>query len=358
MFRRSAYENTGPFDPEFSGVEDYDMWLRMAQYGKIANLPELLYLHREHPDSISSRNRYQLAGKVRKLWAKNGVRVAPGHFPPAYPRLLSYVVPTWNRPELLRRALKSLAVQTDRRFEVVVVNDGGQDVASIVHGCLKSLPHCSIETESNSGLAAARNHALQHCSSPLVCFLDDDDRVEPIHAELMIDAMANCSHGLVFGGFRYVRLRHTPLGLFSEQEGPEVHKGWNLEKMWVANYIPVGTYVVRKRLLDRLAPVFDPSLPVLEDWDMLLRLSAQATFGCIPYCVAEITESVDNRGGSRAPAVYRHDPQMLTRYDEVQAREALWKKYMESIYARYASPPDLNPNQLARKRHEYLGGAA
>ena len=94
--------------------------------------------------------------------------------------LLSVLIPTFNRAPLLRGALESLTTQCLPRdqFEVVVVDDGsGDNTRDIVTGFEASL--CiRYSYQQNSGLAAAKNHAVELAGAPLLLFMDDDDRAD------------------------------------------------------------------------------------------------------------------------------------------------------------------------------------
>lgn len=62
IFRRSAYDAVGGYRPEFYYSQDSDLWLRLAERHLIAYLPEVRYVHRKEPSSISgARRRYQSA---------------------------------------------------------------------------------------------------------------------------------------------------------------------------------------------------------------------------------------------------------------------------------------------------------
>jgi glycosyltransferase involved in cell wall biosynthesis len=91
--------------------------------------------------------------------------------------LLSAVVCTYNRAELLARVLESLCRQSLPReqFEVVVMNDGStDDTEDIVRSFEGKLPLRSL-FQRNAGLAAAKNHGLFASRGDFVLFLDDDD---------------------------------------------------------------------------------------------------------------------------------------------------------------------------------------
>lgn len=94
--------------------------------------------------------------------------------------LVSVVIPTHNRPELLREALASVAAQTFTDWEVVVVDDGSTppiDAAALetmVGGRLRLVRH-----EQPRGVAAARNSGFAAARGELIAQLDDDDRLAP-----------------------------------------------------------------------------------------------------------------------------------------------------------------------------------
>jgi glycosyltransferase involved in cell wall biosynthesis len=55
MFRRDAYERAGGYDARLRQMEDYDLWLRMAQYGRLLVTPEILVSYRVHGGQMSRK---------------------------------------------------------------------------------------------------------------------------------------------------------------------------------------------------------------------------------------------------------------------------------------------------------------
>lgn len=97
---------------------------------------------------------------------------------------VTIILPTYNRPDLMPRALASVATQTFGDFEVVIVNDGGQWVEGRLHSiCRRSV---RVLHRENGGPAAARNTALAVSDSEYVAYLDDDDEWESNHLESLI----------------------------------------------------------------------------------------------------------------------------------------------------------------------------
>lgn len=56
MIRTSALKNVGGYRPIYDGAEDYDLWLRMSEFGEISNLPETLTNYRQHSEQTSQQN--------------------------------------------------------------------------------------------------------------------------------------------------------------------------------------------------------------------------------------------------------------------------------------------------------------
>jgi glycosyltransferase involved in cell wall biosynthesis len=65
MFRRDTYLDAGEYRPQFRFAQDLDLWLRMAQRGRIAFVPEVLYEARFEPNAISGVHRDQQIESAR-----------------------------------------------------------------------------------------------------------------------------------------------------------------------------------------------------------------------------------------------------------------------------------------------------
>lgn len=94
---------------------------------------------------------------------------------------VSVIVPTYNRPDRLRTALASLGAQTYQDFEIIVVNDAGCEVGSVIDACADRHRIMTITHDRNRGLAAARNSGLRAAKGTYIAYLDDDDRYLPHH---------------------------------------------------------------------------------------------------------------------------------------------------------------------------------
>ncbi|HVS14436.1 MAG TPA: PIG-L family deacetylase [Thermoanaerobaculia bacterium] len=194
--------------------------------------------------------------------------------------LVSVVVRTRDRPELLREALASLAASRYRRLEVLVVNDGG--VTPEV-GATGELAVRVIDLSENRGRAAAANAGLDAARGEYVAFLDDDDLVGPEHYATLVDLVRAPG----------VRVAYTDaaVGVYRLEGGAgergSSERGWvcverrlpysrdfDPDVLLVDNYLPLHTLLVERALVERVGP-FDESLPFFEDWDWLIRLAQE-----------------------------------------------------------------------------------
>jgi glycosyltransferase involved in cell wall biosynthesis len=93
------------------------------------------------------------------------------------PLLISVVIPTFNRAELLKSALQSLAAQTleSSLYEVIVIDDGSTDATREICAGFQSRMALKYFRIENSGIAAAKNLGVFASGGPVLLFFDDDD---------------------------------------------------------------------------------------------------------------------------------------------------------------------------------------
>ncbi|MFB9903492.1 glycosyltransferase family 2 protein [Allokutzneria oryzae] len=186
--------------------------------------------------------------------------------------VVSVVIPTKNRPGPLASALESVAAQTltdpgsAHRIEVIVVNDGGTGVGDVVKE--SGLDNVKlIESPDSHGHSAARNTGIDAAEGQYIAFLDDDDLYLPEHLETALSTMRATGADLVYAHCRISDRRVEP-GEVPARTEHAFDVAYDSAMLLVCNYIPTSTIVCRN---DRAAR-FDPTIPVLVDWELLLRL--------------------------------------------------------------------------------------
>jgi len=99
-------------------------------------------------------------------------------------KLVSTIMPTFNRADTIKRAIRSVQAQTYTDWELIVVDDGSTDnTAARIEGCD---PRLKLIRQENRGTAGARNAGIRASSGSYIAFLDSDDEWLPHHLELCV----------------------------------------------------------------------------------------------------------------------------------------------------------------------------
>jgi predicted RNA-binding Zn-ribbon protein involved in translation (DUF1610 family) len=186
--------------------------------------------------------------------------------PIARPADVGVIVPTCDRPALLERALRSIALQTRRPEIVAVVNDGAADVSAVLNRFSSRLRIIALKTPAlYSGSSTARNVALNAIGTSLVAFLDDDNVmwhrwIE--HATQFFERDPALS--IVYGA----QLRDIEASMVDKQWFLEF---FDLERLRRSNFIDLN------QIMHRSTDVrFNPDLMRLIDWDYVLNLIGES----------------------------------------------------------------------------------
>ena len=352
MWRRALHEKYGHFDPRMRVAGDYDFWLRMAPYERFQHIPETLGLYLDSKASIEHAFAGTGAEESERARERNwpddwgqrppltgGYLVAAGEqngprsdsagareaVTDAGAPLVSVVMATKDRREMLACALASVTRQSYRHWEIVLVNDGGVDVEDIVEG-LGPVRVSYLQNAQSLGQAQARNMALQAASGDIVTFLDDDDLYLPNHLQTVVDAFGDQSCVFAYTDADLVQevIRHGERREIS-RSAPYRHAAWSRRRLHIDNYIPINTWAVRKACLDKVGG-FDESLACCEDWELLLRIARQYDFAHIVKTTvevrhrADVTDNVTRQRLGETEAVYRI---IYARYDAYAGQAAV-----------------------------------
>jgi glycosyltransferase involved in cell wall biosynthesis len=125
---------------------------------------------------------------------------------PLAPPRVSIILPTYNRGPFLEQAFHSIAAQTFRDWELIVVDDGSEDdTRDVVKDCAASLGRVRYIHQANQGAYGARNTGLDHARGEFVAFFDSDDIWLPHHLARCVEGLdANPDVDWVYGACRVV----------------------------------------------------------------------------------------------------------------------------------------------------------
>ncbi len=199
---------------------------------------------------------------------------------------ISVVIPAYNAARYVGGAIESALAQSGAEVEVVVVDDGSRDDTAAVAATVS--PRVRVIACRNGGPGAARNAGIAASRTPLVAFLDADDRWLPdMLAPRLLALAAEPSAVLVHGLVRYVGAggRDIPFDPLAYRMPAEARRGQVLRALFWHNFVHTSTVVARRAAIEA-AGGFDERREVIEDYDLWLRLAAKATFAFVPEACA------------------------------------------------------------------------
>lgn len=218
--------------------------------------------------------------------------------------LVSVIIPTHNRIQLVRRMIGCALGQHLSDLEVVVVDDGSVDGTSEVLGEHFDPRVRIVRNDSARGEAGARNRGIEAARGRWLAFADDDDLWSPYKLHLQLEAIAASDDaGWACVGAVEVDER---LGLLGWAPCPAPDE----EKLILArNVIPGGGsgVLADRELVVRLGG-FDPDLRLGADRDMWIRLWLERPLATVQRpLVAHVLHqsSLSRRGGGRREAFER-----------------------------------------------------
>jgi glycosyltransferase involved in cell wall biosynthesis len=190
---------------------------------------------------------------------------------------ISVIIPTHNRRTTLPRALSSVAQQHLPACETIVVDDASTDgTATLPH--LTSQPHIRyVSCNEHRGVAAARNTGVAHARAEWIAFLDSDDQWHPDKLQRQVAWLH------AHPQYRICQTREIWIRNGTRVNPPHTHEkrhGDIFEQSLQRCMITPSSVVMQKSLFER-AGGFNEALPVCEDYDLWLRISASCPIGLV-----------------------------------------------------------------------------
>jgi glycosyltransferase involved in cell wall biosynthesis len=188
---------------------------------------------------------------------------------------VSIIIPTHDRPQMLKEAVESVFGQTFQDFEIIIVLNGASAESVAMGRELGRHPKIKVVEMTDSTLAASRNYGLSFVASEWVAFLDDDDIWLPEKLEVQLAAAESSGADLVSCDF-------TAFNKDGEIAGAGLEPLPNglgfAEALMLDNFLSGGSAVLVKARAIRNRGGFDASLRGCEDWDMWRRLAWDGVF--------------------------------------------------------------------------------
>jgi len=175
--------------------------------------------------------------------------------------MISIIIPVYNQAKTLARTLDSLAAQSDKDFEVIMVNDGSRDNPDQVFGHFydtrQSANNYLFINQENQGAPAARNRGYKEAKGEYILFCDADASLKPDALSKLKTALeANPNMSYAYSDFYWGRKLFKP--------GP-----FSAAKLKQAPFIHTMALI---RRADFPKTGWDEKIKKFQDWDLWLTM--------------------------------------------------------------------------------------
>lgn len=188
--------------------------------------------------------------------------------------LISIIVPTYNRQNLIVCSIESILNQTYKNIEIIIINDGSTDGTKDVLKKIKDSRVRVFNNENNQGASASRNIGVNKAIGSFIAFQDSDDIWYQEKLEIQYKKLITSGADAVSCSF----YRKDTKGIESLVPNTKIidkitenNNIINLKQILRSNLISTQTLLIKKEVFKTLKG-FDTNLKSLEDWELAIRL--------------------------------------------------------------------------------------
>lgn len=247
--------------------------------------------------------------------------------------MVSVIIPTYNRADLIKRAIMSVLNQTYSDIEVLVVDDASTDqTEKIVKGIKDERLHY-YKLETNGGACRARNIGISKAQGEFIAFLDSDDEWMSNKIELQYN-FANEKNAIAVAA-NFIYKRESKKNIVVSKNHPDY---FSTEELVVKNSITTGALFVKREMLLQMGG-FDEDMPRYQDWELVLRLAKNCTIYFVKEPLLKIYFQEDSITNSTSKTkkykalclLYDKNRDLINSVPEAKA-QFLWSMGLYSLY--------------------------
>ena len=186
--------------------------------------------------------------------------------------LVSVIITTHNRLDLLKKAIDSVRNQSYKNFELIVVDDASIDgTKEYCEG--QDFDYIYIPQEESKGGNHARNIGIKSAKGKYCAFLDDDDRWKESYLEKMVGLIEEKGCGMVYSGVTYEQYNGDDV------QYEDIVHGFDGDLSTIVLYSAFAStscMMVNKELLNHIG-MFDENLTAWQDYELVLRIAQETS---------------------------------------------------------------------------------
>lgn len=203
--------------------------------------------------------------------------------------LISVVIPTWNRRQLVQEAIASVMAQTYSKWELIVVDDGSTDGTIEALGTFTDPRMNFISSEHIGNLGQLRDLGAVAGRGEWLAFLDSDDVWNPEKLELQLRELARTGTDWSYTAYQLIDDRKIPIPLRTGRL--RAISGWIiLDLLAERTGICSGTLVARRTLFEAVGGFSKNGIYAFEDVDLALRLALAAPVAALPEALTRVRD--------------------------------------------------------------------
>lgn len=266
---------------------------------------------------------------------------------------VSIVIPTYNRPHLLDRLLKTIAAQTFKDYEVIVVDDHSlneKTYANLIRKHQKKTKKIKyFRNKSNQGAPRCRNLGILAAKHQLIALADDDDEWLPRKLEKQVEVFKT--------RWNDFELVYTAL-LFKDEKGlihnppTSVYEGTPLKQMLRGN-VPLysSSLLFKKKTLVDIG-LFDEKFTSHQDFDLCVRIF-DAGYRCFPIREKLVIYHVQEDSITSSPQNYRGMVMLMRKHFGLYTRKVPFT-FFKMILVLISKKINIRPFKLSRELKKYI----
>ena len=187
--------------------------------------------------------------------------------------LISIILPTYNSEDDLITALDSIVIQTNKNFEVLVMDGASDDnTLEILKSYIGKIPNLKVYSQKDKGVYDAMNKGINLAKGQWLYFMGSDDTLyEPTTLEKVIKLLSKTTSNVVYGNVKII-------GNTGWATNNQIYDGeFSLFKLLNTNICHQAIFY-NKQFVKKQIGYFNLNYKICSDWDFNLRCRSKDTF--------------------------------------------------------------------------------
>ena len=228
--------------------------------------------------------------------------------------MFSVVIPLYNKAPYIEKAIRSVAAQTCRDFELIIIDDGSKDggfeiAKKLLAALTPPLGGWGATCQSNQGVSVTRNNGVKLAKYDYIAFLDADDWWETTYLEEMKNLIVQYPEAGIYAS-SYYKVKNGKHIQANIGVGDGFHQGLiNYFQVYAKTlWMPLwtGATVIKKNIFHENNG-FKPTLKLGEDFDLWVRVALKYPVAFLNKPLAYYNQDVEQ--ANRAIGNKLHKPQ-------------------------------------------------